>query len=110
MTAQEKAEIIKELREELLNEQIERGGKNCLKPTYDKWCKDSKGKVYESTMRKAFQYDGVAQYQAWECIRKLTCKIMGTSYVRQIKDLKTANHVADELCETVCNLLDEVRH
>ena len=109
MTAEEKEELLDELRKEFLHSYIGKENKNCLKPTLGKWCKDENGQVYESKMRKAFQHDGIAEYQAWECIRRLTCKIMGVSYIRQIKDEDIANKVADKLCETVCELLYEVR-
>lgn len=107
MTAEEKNEIVEEIKEELFANIIKKESNSALKPTIDKWRKDPD--VYTSKMRKAFDGDGIADYTVWECIRKITCKIMGVSYVRQIKERDMANSVADKLCEIVCELAKEVR-
>lgn len=104
ITEEERAEIIAAIKREMF---IDRENKNCLKPTLDKWCNTPD--VYTSRMREAFSGDGVEEGAAWECIRKLTCKIMGVSYIRQINDTKMANEVADELCEVVSRLARKVR-
>lgn len=110
MTDQEKDALIAELMSRLAKKDLVEHNKNILKPTLDKWCMDDNGDVYNSRMRKAFDGDGIAESQTWECIRKMTCKIMGVSYIRQINDAEKANHVADRLCKTVCELCEEVRH
>lgn len=108
MTEQEKAEIIEELKKEIgLQLFTKASNKNCLQPTLNEWCNTPD--VYNSKMRKAFGGDGYAEAQAWEAIRKLTCKIMGVSYINQIHDGDVANKVASKLCETVVALATERR-
>lgn len=104
LTEQERAEIIAELKAEMIKD---KESPRLLKPTYEKWCKDPD--YYHSRMRTALGGDGIVEAVVWDCIRKLVCKIMGVSYVRQIQDEDKANEIADELCGLVARLATEAR-
>ena len=102
MTEQEKKQIIEEVEQSILEKMkgtvVKEDTHSVLKKTREKWftLNDSS---YSSIMYKIF--GSYVYWAVWDCIRKLTCFICGTSYVRNIKDTEFANEVADALCATV---------
>jgi hypothetical protein len=74
-----------------------------LKEPRNKWFRDDSGNGHDSLMTIAFGSSIVA-WQMWEEIRKLTCRICGKSYVRQLEDSDNAEEVAERLCELVYKL------
>ncbi len=74
----------------------------------NKWFRDESGGTYHCKMAEVFgSYDS---WTVWDSIRKLTCKIMGVSYVRQIKDPDKASCVAEAICQCIYDLGKEVRN
>ena len=86
MTEQEKKEILELIEEHLAKQMPQREDtQSTLAKTRNKWFKDNDGSSYQSLMSKAIN-DTHGSYVIWESVRKITCKICGVSYVRQIKD------------------------
>ena len=102
MTEQEKQQIVEEIEERLLSKMkgtvIKEDIGDILKGPRHKWFRSSDA-YGESLMYKVF--GTYIYYAVWDCVRKLTCYICGTSYVRKIKDCEYANEVADALCQVV---------
>ena len=86
MTEQEraelKAELMKELTEEISAKKQSQESAKALQPVLDKWCNG-------------------------ENIRRITCNIMNVSYVRDINDVEKAQKIADRLCEVIVELAKE---
>ena len=111
MTEQEKTEIIEELEARfgekykgiLSREDVA----TTLSEPRNKWFKDpdirSASVAKKSPMVEALGNCFVA-WQVWDEIRKLTCRICGKSYVRQLTDDDKADEVAETLCEMVYRL------
>lgn len=110
MTETEKKEIIDELEQRF--ESKYRGVLShedvgtTLSDVRNKWFKDCSKFSYGSPMARAFDSSIVA-WSVWEEIRKLTCRICGVSYVRQIQNADEANAVAEELCTLICTLAEQ---
>ena len=110
MTEYEKQQLVDEIEERLLSKMkgtvIKEDTANVLKEPRKKWFCDSASNS-QSLMFKVF---GTYIYWCvWDCIRKLTCFICGTSYVRNIKDTEFANEVAEALCQVVYNYAIQYR-
>ena len=110
MTEQEKQQIIAEVEQSILSKMkgtvIKEDTHSVLAEPRNKWFRDSEDNG-DSLMYKLF---GAYVYWAvWDYIRKLTCFICGTSYVRSIKNTEFANEVADTLCATVYELAKKYR-
>lgn len=113
MTEQEraelKAELMKEIREEMNTIRINGESAKALQPILDKWCNGENrhgnhgrnGTLIEVLPR----YKG---WNTWEHIRRIVCNIMNVSYVRDIKDVEKAQKIADRLCEVIVELAKEV--
>ena len=107
MTEQEKTEIIEELEARfdakykgiLSHEDVA----TTLSEPRNKWFRGEDGGGYGSLMAEALGNTVVA-WSVWEEIRKLTCRICGKSYVRQLTDGDKADEVAETLCEMVYRL------
>lgn len=111
MTEQEKTEIIEELEARfcekykgiLSREDVA----TTLSEPRNKWFKDpdirSASIAKESPMVEALGNCFVA-WQVWDEIRKLTCRICGKSYVRQLTATDKADEVAEEICALVHKL------
>lgn len=102
MTEQEKQQIISEIEQNILEKMkgsvIKEDTHSVLKEPRNKWFSGTSF-AKESPMYKLF--GGYVYWAVWDCIRKLTCFICGTSYVRNLKDIEFANEVAEVLCATV---------
>ena len=109
MTEKEKQEIIDELSKRFLDEKLAKEDVQAvLKNPREKWFRtDTKNP--NSIMRQAFDGDGVVAWQVWESIRRLSCKICGKQYVRQLLDVENANYVAEKLCQFIYDLRMEVK-
>lgn len=112
MTEQEKQEILSELEsrfEEKYKGIIAKEDvATVLKEPRNKWFRDEFNSGYKSTMSQAFGSSIVA-WQVWEEVRKLTCRICGKSYVRQLTDNDHADEVAEKLCQLIYDLAIERR-
>ena len=113
MTEQEraelKAELMKEIREEMNTIRINGESAKALQPVLDKWCNGecrhgNRGR-HGPLIEAMPTYKG---WNTWEHIRRITCNIMNVSYVRDIKDVDKARKIADKLCEVVVELAKEV--
>lgn len=103
MTEIEKQQILTELEaritEKMKGTLIKEDTGNVLSDTRKKWFNHTDGINQNSLMFKVF--GTYIYWNVWDCIRKLTCYICGTSYVRNIKDTDFANSVADAICQIV---------
>ena len=110
MTEQEraaiKAEIMAEIKEQLEAESIIKESNFVLKPTLDKWLNgkewsiDHRSKKRNGPLVEIFG-NGVEAYRAWDQVRALTCRVMGVSYVRQIRNEGLANETANAICQVL---------
>lgn len=114
MTEQEraelKAELMKEIREEMNVIRINGESAKALQPILDKWCngENRRGNHYGRNgdlIEVLPRYKG---WNTWEHIRRITCNILNVSYVRDIKDVDKARKIADRLCEVIVELAKEV--
>ena len=78
----------------------------CLKPIIDYWVRGESGvRGKRGPMAEALpKYKGYATY---EHVRRIVCNIMDESYVRDIKDVERARHIANSLCELITKLAKE---
>ena len=110
MTEQEKQEIINDLEsrfEEKYKGIIAKEDvATVLKEPRNKWFRDEYNCGHNSPMSQAFGSSIVA-WQVWEEVRKLTCRICGKSYVRQLNDNDHADEVAEKLCQLIYDLTME---
>jgi len=115
MTEQERAELKAELIQEIKAELSAKGNSGSaskvLQLVYDKWCNGENrhgnhGKFGPLIEVLQNTYKG---WQTWDYIRRLTCNIMGVSYVRDIRDVNKARKVAEKLCEVITQLAREVQ-
>lgn len=114
MTNQErealKAELMQELRAEIednkLKQKATSDNTQCLKPIIDYWVSGESGvRGKRGPMAEALpKYKGYATY---EHVRRIVCNVMDVSYVRDIKDVKRARHIANSLCELITKLAKE---
>ena len=112
MTEQEraelKAELMKEIREEMNTIRINGESAKALQPVLDKWCNGENRHGYHGRsgplLEELPKYKG---WNTWEHIRRITCNIMNVSYVRDIKDVEKAQKIADRLCEVIVELAKE---
>ena len=113
MTEQEraelKAELMKEIREEMNTIRINGESAKALQPILDKWCNGENR--HGNRGRNGLLIETLPRYKGWntwEHIRRITCNIMNVSYVRDIKDVDKARKIADRLCEVIVELAKEV--
>ena len=112
MTELERAELKKELMEELRAEmaanKIRGESSKCLQPVLDEWCngqnRHGNHGRYGPLIESLPKYRG---WTTWEMIRRITCNIMDVSYVRDIWDKERAVRIAGKLCEVVTELAQE---
>ena len=108
MTEQEKQEIVSEVEKQILEKMkgtvIREDTHSVLKEPRSKWF-TSTSCNQESIMYKLF--GTYIYWSVWEMIRKLTCYICGTSYVRNLLGNEMANEVAEKLCQLVFELRTE---
>lgn len=113
MTNQErealKAELMQELREEMNTIRINGESAKALQPILDKWCngENRNGNHYGRNGELIEVLPKYKGWNTWEHIRRITCNIMNVSYVRDIKDVKRARHIANSLCELITKLAKE---
>lgn len=109
MTEQEKNEIIEEV-----EKRLEKKYKGCLsredtqsvlKNVREKWFSHDAIRGKDSPMHKIF--GNIIYWQVWELIRKLTCIICGSQYVRHLSGCDYAEEVAEKLCQAVYDLKTE---
>lgn len=100
----EKQEIIDEL-----EERIERKYKgiltgedvqSILREPREKWFRDENDSGHKSLMTQAFN-NSIVAWAVWEQIRRLTCRVCGKSYVRQLTEDDNADMVAEKICALV---------
>ena len=108
MTEQEKREIIAEIEENVMGRmkrlQTE-DTQGVLKQVREKWYGASRLRHKEKTpMQDAFDTPYMA-WDAWEHIRRLTCLVCGTRYVRQL----SGNPDAERVCEAICQKIYDLR-
>lgn len=110
MTEQEKQEILNELEsrfeEKYKGIVTKEDVATVLKEPRNKWFRDEFNGGYNSPMSQAFGSSIVA-WQVWEEVRKLTCRICGKSYVRQLTDNDHSDEVAEKLCQLIYDLTME---
>ena len=102
-----KAELMREIMEELREEKTRTGSAKTLQPALDKWCNGHRGgnAVRYGPMIEALpKFKG---WQVWECVRRITCSIMNVSYVRDIRDADRACRIADRLCDLITEMAKE---
>ncbi len=116
MTENEKLEIIEEV-EKRLEEKYKgiiskEDVATVLAEPRNKWFRDpdvkSASVANKSPMVYAFG-NSIVAWQVWEEIRKLTCRICGKHYVRQLEQSDHADEVCEKLCELVYELACEKR-
>ena len=108
MTEQEKQEIVSEVEKQILEKMkgtvIREDTQSVLKKPRSKWFTSASCNT-ESIMYKLF---GTYVYWCvWDMIRKLTCYICGTSYVRNLSGNEMADEVVEKLCQFVYDLRTE---
>lgn len=107
MTKQEKQEIVAEVEKQILEKMkgtvIREDTQSVLKKPRDKWFNGQRSHQESiSIMYKLF--GSYVYWSVWDMIRKLTCYICGTSYVRNLSGNEYANEIAEKLCQTVYDL------
>ncbi len=110
MTEKEKKEIL-ELIDSHLNGKLPEKREetfSAFAPTRSKWFRDVHGTGYKSMMNEVIG-NAKDSWVVWESIRKITCKIMGVAYVRQLRDVDTANRIADKICQCVYDCAKELK-
>lgn len=71
-----------------------------LREPREKWFRDEDGGGHKSMMTQAIG-NSVVAWSMWEDIRRLTCRICGKSYVRQLTPEDHADEVAEKLCALI---------
>lgn len=98
-----RTEILAEIKCEEEREKARQRVNNSLKPVLEKYLGDDRGGL-GSPFHVLVRY---RRYDTWEHIRRITCNILGVSYVREIKDGERARRIADRLCALVAELASE---
>ena len=108
MTEQEKQEIVSDVEKQILEKMkgtvIREDTQSVLKKPRSKWFTSASCNT-ESIMYKLF--GTYVYWSVWDMIRKLTCYICGTSYVRNLSGNEMADEVAEKLCQFVYDLRTE---
>lgn len=111
MTEQEKQEIIAEVEKSVMykvkDKIIKEDTQKTLKVPREKWYGERFSHRRESTMVQAFDSPYMA-WDAWEHIRRLTCLVCGTRYVRQLEGNPNAERVCEEICQKIYDLRMEI--
>ena len=112
MSEEEKQQILNELEERFENKYkgilSKEDVATVLSEPRNKWFRDEDKLGHKSLMTQAFG-NSIVSWQVWEEVRKLTCRICGKSYVRQLTDDDHAEEVAERLCELIYKLAMEKR-
>lgn len=113
MTEQEKQEIIAEVEKNVMEEVSRRGKEESakvLKVPREKWYGDRVSRfdpLRDPLMQDAFDSPYMA-WDAWEHIRRLTCLVCGSRYVRQLEGDPNAEKVCEEICQKIYDLRMEI--
>ena len=111
MTEQEKQEIIAEVEKSVMckvkDKIIKEDTQKTLKVPREKWYGERFSHRRESVMVQAFDSPYMA-WDAWEHIRRLTCLVCGSRYVRQLEGDPNAEKVCEEICQKIYDLRMEI--
>lgn len=111
MTEQEKQEIIAEVEKSVMDKVkdkiIKEDTQKTLKVPREKWYGERFSHRRESVMVQAFDSPYMA-WDAWEHIRRLTCLVCGSRYVRQLEGDPNAEKVCEEICQKIYDLRMEL--
>ena len=113
MTEQEKQEIIAEVEKNVMEEVSRRGKEESakvLKVPREKWYGDRVSRcdpLRDPLMQDVFDSPYMA-WDAWEHIRRLTCLVCGSRYVRQLEGDPNAEKVCEEICQKIYDLRMEI--
>jgi len=92
-----KAEIMADIKEEFKGTLLKEDTQSVLAEVRHKWFGNS---GHNGLMNNVFEIHTV--WKIWELVRKLTCLICGTGYVRRLSGKEDiANRLADSLCQTI---------
>lgn len=95
-----KAEIMADIEDKLKGTLIREDTQSVLSEVRHKWFGNS---GHNGLMNRVFEIHTV--WKIWELVRKLTCLICGTGYVRRLSGKEEiANKLADKLCLTIYTL------
>jgi hypothetical protein len=109
MTEQEKQEIVSEVEKQIMSKMkgslVKEDTQSVLSEPRDKWFRKGTARYSGSLMYNVF--GSYIYWCVWEIIRKLTCYICGTGYVRNLQGNEKAAEIAEKLCQTVYDLRTE---
>lgn len=95
-----KAEIMADIKEELKGTLIKEDTQSVLSDVRHKWFGNS---GYTGKMTGVFE--SYTAWKIWEAVRKITCLICGTGYVRRLSGKEDiANEIGDKLCQIIYDL------
>ena len=73
---------------------------------YNKWFKGKNGRN-NGLILQALGGAHPTTWKSWDAIRRLTCIIVGASFIRDIKDIDRAEEVCERLCQFVYDMITD---